>query len=683
MKCYYLVICYFFVPLLLFAQNQNDVKQSMIMSAKNRSSLEKLLDDYRSSNEEKYRAACFLIANMPYHFSHYKLSNLDFSLGKRLDYADSCYYSLVKNRSDFNLCADSFCSELSKIDQPFRKCTEALDFKEPEVERGEFLDIEHVTGDMLRSHIEHMFEVRNVSNFIKNMCFEDFLQYVLPYRGLDRVMPQMADIYARRYEKYLHVDTATSIHNVVQRYNITSKRLRYWGGTYPFQVPIGMNEMFFLGYHDCVSTADYCASILRSCGIPAMVEYNVAYKFWLGRHYHVSVKTNKGWETFSPESEIPHYRDPRFNESLNIFRLYFNRQYDNPYSLRSENEPIPEILSNPCIKDVTAEIGKNCLLNLPFIVPTKHKLAYLATFHSQDDGLRPVTWGIINHKDKIVEFKNVVPNHLYYPVYMDDEGFYHEFAYPFVIIEDSTEINGYRICPLKPKDGKKVKAILERKFPRKPHLIEYARKVTGTYIIGSNDPTFHKADTLGMIGNVYSTDWNVLNLNISMPYRFYRICGAGNPARVRLAEIEFLTKSDYGYANTMQTAFDNDMITWVRILDEPLDKCKWKAEYDGNPQTAPDRWPNVTLRLQEPQMVHAIRFMVKHADNAVKDGCTYELREWSDGFWKRTIKCIRAISSKIVVEGLTPGRLYWLHCLDGGNEEMPFCVDENGTQFFP
>lgn len=122
---------------------------------------------------------------------------------------------------------------------------------------------------------------------------------------------------------------------------------------------------------------------------------------------------------------------------------------------------------------------------------------------------------------------------------------------------------------------------------------------------------------------------------------------------------------------------------WVRLLDEPLEKCRWKAEYDNNPQTAPDKWPDVTLMLKEPQYVHRIRYMAKHADNAVKSGAKYEIREWADGFWKKTATNIVSSNGIIEADNLKPGQLYWLRLKGEGKEELPFFIDDKGTQHFP
>lgn len=46
--------------------------------------------------------------------------------------------------------------------------------------------------------------------------------------------------------------------------------------------------MYFLNTGDCANKADRAVINLRACGIPAALEYNIAYKLWAGRHYHVS-----------------------------------------------------------------------------------------------------------------------------------------------------------------------------------------------------------------------------------------------------------------------------------------------------------------------------------------------------------------------------------------------------------
>lgn len=669
-----------------YAQHPEEVMEALEKADTNRVGLEELLDDYKKKDKEKYQAACFLIANMPWNRQYYRLVTVDPRLETFWNAADSTYYNLVKDRNDADLYNETFNKQiLAKADQAYRKKMEAERFESPEIESDEFPDIRSVRPDLLQRQIEHAFGLRNTVDRVKRMTLEDFFEYILPYRALNRSAALSADAYAGRYGKYLHADTASTARNVVWRYNVTADRLRYWGGRYPFKAPIGLNEMFFLGYHDCVPIADFGTMILRACGQPAAIEYNVAYKFWNGRHYHTAIPTEHGWETFSPESGLPRYRDPKFYEALNIFRQHFSRQKDNPYSLRAKGEPIPDNLADPRIEDVTHGIGDVIEVSLPFNGQSTHRLAYLGSFVSGELGLCPVTWGIIDDQSKTVKFKHVVPDNLYFPVYMDENGDFHSFGHPFVLTQKGKKAS---VQEIKAAKGSGVRAKLERKFPRKPELRKQVEKIPGTCVIASDVPDFSKADTLGVIRSVPGTGWEDLPLDTRRPYRYYRVCGTGQPMRLGLSEIRFLTKREYAYPNVAeapgnQAPAESRETEWVWLLDEPLEKCNWKAEYDNNPQTAPDSWPDVTLKLEKPQYVHRLCYMAKHADNTVKPGSRYELMAWDDGFWKRIRNNLAADSNILEVEELVPGQLYWLRHKESGREELPFYIDESGTQYFP
>lgn len=668
------------------AQHPEAVMNALAQADTNRVGLETLLADYKEHDDEKYQAACFLVANMPWNRQGYRVVTSDSRLAGMLATADAAYYSLVKDRRDAELYNGTFNKQvLAKADQAYRKKMEAERFEPPGVVADEFPDIRCIGADLLRRQIEHAFTLRRTVAQVRRLSLADFFEYVLPYRALNRSSAVSADVYAERYGKYLHADTTTTERHMVWRYNVTADRLRYWGGRYPFKVPIGLDEMFFLGYHDCVPIADFGAMILRACGQPTAIEYNVAYKFWNGRHYHVAVPTARGWETFSPESGLPRHRDPKFYEALNIFRQHFSRQADNPFSLRAKGEPIPDNLADPRIADVTHEIGDTVILTLPFTVQTSHKLAYLGTFVSQEAGLCPVTWGEIDQTSKTVRFRHVVPDNLYFPVYLDEEGDSHAFGSPFVLSKTG---RGATVRPIERVDAKRVMAKIERKFPRKPQLREQAGRVPGTYVIASDHSDFSQADTLGVIRSVPGTSWEDIALDCKRPYRYYRVCGTGVPARLLLGEIRFLTKREYAYTNVAEAPANRVPVDeadkqWVWLFDGTLEQCRRKAEYDGNPQTAPDRWPDVTLKLEVPQYVHRLRYMSKHADNAVKPGAHYELLAWADGFWRRNRSGLAATGNVLEMDGLVPGQLYWLRQQGVGREELPFYIDESGVHHFP
>lgn len=229
---------------------------------------------------------------------------------------------------------------------------------------------------------------------------------------------------------------------------------------------------------------------------------------------------------------------------------------------------------------------------------------------------------------------------------------------------------------------------MHRKYPRKPHLERKAQTVPGTVVLGSDTKDFSHPDTLGVITQVPKAEWTDLSLSISRPYRYYRVQATQANPHLFLAELQFLTERSRGYANVVEPVpLHGNMASalherWVRLLDEPLEKCGWKAEYDGNVQTAPDAYPHVTLRLEKPQWVDRLRFMVKHADNGISPGDTYVLYRWTDEGWKEVWRK-QAVSNSLPAGKLEIGALYWLANISRGREELPFVITADGRQEFP
>ncbi len=146
------------------------------------------------------------------------------------------------------------------------------------------------------------------------------------------------------------------------------------------------------------------------------------------------------------------------------------------------------------------------------------------------------------------------------------------------------------------------------------------------------------------------------------------------------------TKKAYGYTNiTNPTSLDGitkEDSLYTRLLDMPLEKSQTKAEYDGNVQTAPSAWPNVTLKLKEPQRVERLRYMIKNADNHVKPNDFYVLHHYTDNGWEEAWLGI-ARTNRLPALSLTIGDLYWLEDTSQGSEELPFIISADGSVTFP
>ena len=96
-------------------------------------------------------------------------------------------------------------------------------------------------------------------------------------------------------------------------------------------------------------------------------------------------------------------------------------------------------------------------------------------------------------------------------------------------------------------------------------------------------------------------------------------------------------------------------------------------------QTAPGAYPSITLALDEPQVVTAVRFAPLNADNGIKAGNIYRLNYWDNG-WK-TVAASPAEYEYIEFKGVPVNKLYWLENLTEGKEEMPFVVIDGKQRF--
>lgn len=154
-------ILYFYLSglLLLWSSCQRPTMLDFALryAGENRVELEKVLDHYRNDSL-KYRAAVFLIGNMPYHY---------FYTGAQLDSLRQGYRWMQRT----GLSAKAVKHKLWKT------------FGEPDVRRWtKRNDARSVTADFLIRHIDYVFGVWEKRPWASYYSFEDFCEFVLPYR---------------------------------------------------------------------------------------------------------------------------------------------------------------------------------------------------------------------------------------------------------------------------------------------------------------------------------------------------------------------------------------------------------------------------------------------------------------------------------------------------------------------
>ena len=644
---------------------------------------------YIDRSPEKYKAAQFLIDNMQYHYSKGKVIKDNPLLETWRAQTDSIYYATVKGHTLTDFPWDSLKARQERRRKEIEKDTLPDAVSNNQI----YWDIKEIDFDFLTDHIDNAFKVWKESKQAKNLSFEEFKEYILPYRSIKGYgFLDTGKRYNELFGKYILLDSQANIRNRVEYYNTAINGLRDLNGKNHRTVLAGVYDLYSRDFHDCVDVASYGCNILRACGLPVVVEFNVCYRNLSGRHYHCSVYNDsiKKWETFNPESSLPGDGDWAFAETMNVYRMTYGAQKNTPYFLKNKEEYVPSILNSPCIKDVTSYLRHTVKINIPCKVETTNRLAYLATFHRESGGLLPVTWGRINFQTGRITFQNVLPNVLYFPVYYPSKTF-QTFGQPFYVKEE----NGRSvICPIPGVDSSKdtlKSMILTRKYPRKPNMIQLAQELVGGRFLGANKRDFSDAQVLYEIKEApqpYFLDYPFARKG---KFQYYRFEAPAEHPHANISMLEWITQTRYQYTNAMPPSrvhilSPKDTLslpkeaTLVKLLDEDSwDKMKWKSEYDGNMQTSPGAYPTIGFNLKEPQIITGVRFAPRNADNGINSGDEFELYYWDNG-WNYA-GSNRAKYEYVEFNNVPKNKLYWIKNSNSGKEELLF-VMLNGKRAF-
>ena len=644
---------------------------------------------YIESNDAKLEAAKFLMENAKYHHSTGMLGTHNYEAEQIRMKADSIYAAITSNGTYSELYRDS----LHYAQQQMRKHYESTGYPSLEVKQIQYVNEDILTFEFLTEHIDNAFQVWRSSKFARGLKFRDFKELILPYCSVEGVgFHETGRKYNETFGKYIKSDATSDIVQAVSNYNTTIGTMRSFELFKPREHLAGFYDLYSNGLHDCVEIASYGCNIMRACGLPVMVEFNTCYTDLIGRHYHCRIYDYPldAYKTFNPESSLPGNRDWAFNRTMNVYRMTYAPQKDTPFFLHNEDEYIPPILRSPCIEDVTIKIRDTAPLTLPFTPQTKNRLAYLATFNRDEMGMLPVTWGIINSKANNVTFNYVIPDAIYFPIYYKGDSCV-SFAKPFYVkITDDYPDYKAILHEIPGIDGNQEYAdiTLTRKYPRKKNMITVAENLVGGRFLGANKEDFSDAVVLYEITEAPQPYFLESAFKKTGKFRFYRFQAPAAHPQANISMLEWLTDKDYAYENTAPATrphilrpedVDTYDTTKIQLLDAPLGSSTWKSEYDGNMLTAPGAYPNITLRLQEKQIVTGVRFAPLNANNGINNEDVYELYYWENG-WKRHSKT-KATYEYLTFKHVPQNRMYWLKNCSKGQEETPFVIINGKQQF--
>lgn len=223
------------------SSEREQLETALVFAGSNRAELEKVLEHYKDA-PLKLQAAIYLIENMPLYYT-YKGNDLDslyIALGQ---YADSGIY-------------DKHLEYLKQF--PYRNLLKEYDAKV-------------ITSDYLIENIEYSFKVWNEASWGKSLSFDNFCEFILPYRIKDEPLTHWKKDFYHHFKPVL--DSLYQGTDVVEATSCLSNYAANLHWKYQNELTGPHLSAHFLlerQIGDCTNIADFGCYILRSLGIPVL-----------------------------------------------------------------------------------------------------------------------------------------------------------------------------------------------------------------------------------------------------------------------------------------------------------------------------------------------------------------------------------------------------------------------------
>lgn len=625
-------IYYVVVVLLLLSCKRTALEESLILAGENRKELEAVLRHY-SCDTLKYKAAVFLIENMQ---------------GK---------YSLVGEALDsFYVRVDSAYEDKDNDFLNYRRflgrSVKNIDWQGLEKK----YDLKCITSEYLIKNIDDAFELRD-SRWCRDLSFEDFCEYILPYRVGNEELEYWRDDYKMTFGHVfentdLQADSALwvlcdSLSKMYVAHNYV-----YPSG-FPTQKP-SMLRKIIVG--SCDDYANLFVLIGRTFGIPVARDFTPQWANFHSSHDWASVLVGDTAYSFALGDGT------RLGQHLSMFEDHimtkvFRRSY---HRLVSSIEEAPYNLDFEHIKDVTEQFYATQDLTIVNLYSSLSKNVSLAVFDNK--GWTPIDCAI--KRGDSVTFSNVRQcKAVYLPVYSSGNKSLPAQS-PFILCENGV------VRYLIPDHEKSIRVVLTRKY-----LDTRARYFTKTIVGGmfqlSRDLSFSNPKIVNIPDSIGLNYQTIMMDDSLAEYRYFRYIPqkgqVGEVAEIEIYNVKGDTICGKVIANyrphrsvAPEKAFDGQTLSFASCPDT----CWFGVDFG------------------EMRNIARIDYLPHTDDNFIRDGEEYELWYWDKDDWVSLGKQIGSrTTQELVYDGVPSNALLLLRNNTKGKEERIFMY-EDGNQIW-
>ncbi len=626
-------------------------------SGENRTELEKVLGRYNNVGDSlKYRAACFLIENMV---------GYSYREGKILDNYLEYYKLWSQNRQlDSSVFVDSITRLYGNLP------ISLLPLK---------YDIQEIDSAYLCHNIDWAFKVWREQPWGKNVSFDDFCEYILPYRIGDEKLDYWREDYYNQYNLLLdslRLSTGTDKEDPVVAAQCLMKFLTAQEVTFSQKVPailphIGPKVVKYL-CGTCREYVDYVLYTCRALGIPCAIDAVPALGNNNGRHFWVAFWDKDGEPYLQDFPYMPQMvrKDwMRWSPKAKVYRTTFSVNREIEKQIASLEEEIYPFWENPRFIDVT----------FPYAYYYKDKLhipssmLYSSKIHSRIAYLCvnwlfdwiPVDWTVYD-PDNLVFHQIQKGCIMRVAVYEDDKLYC--LTDPFYMDELTNEFHVFSGEDV-PQD-----ITLYSKFSLAADDFFRDRMLRGVFE-GSNRADFLEKDTLFIINErPYRLQTVVFPYDKSKGYRYVRYWG-NDGTNCNVAEVSFYSAGDTiplsGKVIGTPGCFQGDgSHEYTNVFDGKTWTSFDYKETNGG-------WAG--LDLGKVCQISKIVYTPRNWDNYIRPGDDFELFYCQQG-WKSAGR-VTALSDSLVWRELPSDALFLLVNHTRGVQQRIFTY-EKGEQIW-
>lgn len=630
------------------------LRYALKAAGNNKSELKAVLKHYRTVDKdpEKLKAAKYLIANMPAHYSY------------RDTAAINSYYSQALEILGTGPSPDWQRDTLRQIS----------DTQYPNISRNIISDVEVMTADYLIYSIDHAFKQWKTQPWAKHLSYDEFRDWILPYKVTDlQSLDAWRDTLSMHYSDSISIvtdpdDQRNTIYGAIEivRNELHSKLSEIghrviWEdrGSIPMRSAATWVRMTYGSCYDYVTMG---TAVFRSLGLPAAVDQVPAWGRNRDGHSWYVFPDDRGREQatinsiimpagmqFYPYERIPKVWRSTYEINRDIVRYRNSAKFIYPFEICQQDVTNKYNLT----LDIEIRIDKEKVRGLK----DKEYVYVAMAVNGGGPQWNVLDFGMI--KNGKACFKNMGRNMLYVVLGYDGHKLI-PISCPF-ILDKSGEIEYV-------EDQESVKTVsmdLRRKYYESYNVVDMRRRLLGGKLQCSDYPDFRDAVTLYTIE---CTDIpHLIEMKASRPYRYWRYMSPdgswGSISEISFHDAAGRKLEGRGIANpeagqdAIDRAYDGNLLSNFEI-NQPNDN--WIGMDLGKPV-------NVTYASVSP----------RSDDNDVCPGNEYELFYFDGSEWL-SLGYQKAKDNSLHYDEIPLNTLLWLHNYTRGIDERPFIIRDTG-----